>query len=75
MSSRKTTEEFITQAREIHGDFYDYSQVEYLGARVKVIIICPKHGVFLQRPSHHTNSKAGCPICAFGGTLEERIWA
>ena len=75
MSSRKTTEEFITQAREIHGDFYDYSQVEYLGGKVKVIIICPKHGVFLQRPMIHTNSKAGCPICGRGGTLEERFWA
>jgi hypothetical protein len=25
-----TTEEFIKKAREVHGDKYDYSKVEYL---------------------------------------------
>ena len=27
---KKTTEEFIRNARKIHGDKYDYSRVEYI---------------------------------------------
>src|ERR1035437_381577 len=46
----KTTKEFILKAKEIHGDKYDYSKVEYIGSHNKVIIICPKHGEFLQAP-------------------------
>ena len=58
-----TTEKFITKAREMHGDKYDYSLVEYMGSRAKVNIICPKHGVFLQTPDAHTSGSI-CPICA-----------
>ena len=43
MVVRKTNEEFIQQAKEIHGDKYDYSKVEYIGANNKVIIICREH--------------------------------
>ena len=40
MRKRKTTEEFIEQAKTIHGDKYDYSKTEYKGAKNKVCIIC-----------------------------------
>ena len=57
-----TTEEFIQKARLIHGDKYDYSQTVYINSRSKVNIICPKHGVFLQMPTHHLNG-SGCSNC------------
>jgi len=44
-----TTEEFIKKAREVHGDKYDYSKVEYLNATTPVVIICPKHGEFKKK--------------------------
>jgi serine protease inhibitor ecotin len=61
-----TTEKFIEKAREIHGDRYDYSQVEYVSNSTKVTIICPEHGPFDQLPSNHTHIKlkVGCPDCA-----------
>lgn len=61
----KTAEDFITKARFIHGDKYDYSLVEYLNNRTDVTIICPKHGPFKQWPSNHTHRtmKQGCPVC------------
>ena len=59
---RLTTEEFIEKARAIHGDKYDYSKVVYKTSQEKVIIVCPKHGEFLQRPNCHLNG-AGCPKC------------
>ena len=57
-----TTEEFIEKAREVHGDKYDYSKVEYINSRTKICIICPKHGEFWQKPSSHL-MKRGCPCC------------
>ena len=48
-----TREEFIERARKFHGDKYDYSKVVYKGDKVKVCIICPKHGEFWQLPHNH----------------------
>ncbi|MDH5572515.1 MAG: hypothetical protein OEY89_12170 [Gammaproteobacteria bacterium] len=59
---RKTTEEFIANAREVHGDRYDYTLVEYLSAMEKVTIICPEHGPFPQTPNGHIGGK-GCYEC------------
>ncbi len=58
-----TTEEFVSKAREVHGDKYDYSKVEYVDASTKVYIICPEHGLFEQNPSSHLKG-CGCPKCA-----------
>jgi len=55
--------EYIDKAMQIHGNRYDYSKVDYKNTRVKIIIICSKHGEFLQRPDIHL-SKHGCPRCA-----------
>ena len=48
-NSRKTTEQFIREAKESHGDYYDYSPSQYTNAQKKIAIICPVHGVFTQR--------------------------
>lgn len=61
--AKKTTEEFIAEARSIHGDRYDYSLVEYNNNSTKVQIICPEHGPFWQQPNNHVLLKAGCPAC------------
>ena len=57
------TEEFITKARKIHGETYNYSKVQYKNSNTKVIIICPEHGEFQQSPHAHINNKSGCPQC------------
>lgn len=59
---RKTTEQFIEEARKIHGNKYDYSKVNYNLCQDKVTIICPKHGEFKQRPLSHIQGQ-GCPHC------------
>lgn len=59
---RLGTDDFIEKARKTHGDKYDYSKVEYNGAKDKVCIICPKHGEFWQAPSSHIQGN-GCPKC------------
>jgi hypothetical protein len=59
-----TTKEFIKRAKEIHGNKYDYSKVEYGNAKTKVCIICPEHGEFWQNPSSHYQNKRGCSLCS-----------
>lgn len=54
--------DFKEKAKVIHNSFYNYSLVEYINNKVKVIIICPKHGQFLQRPDNHLSGK-GCQKC------------
>lgn len=56
-------DEFITRAREIHGDKYNYSKVEYNTTNDKVCIICPIHGEFWQRATNHINKGNKCPKC------------
>ena len=59
---KKTTIEFIEEAKNVHSDKYDYSKVEYINKNTKVCIICPEHGEFWQRPSDHLQG-AGCYKC------------
>lgn len=55
---------FIKQAKEIHGDQFDYSEVDYKGTHRHVMIKCKKHdSIFLQAPSHHLYGKNGCQLC------------
>lgn len=58
-----TKKEFIQKARDIHGNKYDYSFVNYLGIDNKVDIVCSIHGMFKQSPHKHINRKSGCPYC------------
>lgn len=56
------TQKFLTEASKEHNNKYDYSKVIYKEAKEVVIIICPKHGEFKQRPFAHTKGQ-GCPDC------------
>ena len=59
----KPIDDFIKQAKEVHsGKNYGYGKVDYKGNKEKVIIVCPVHGDFPQRPSDHLRGK-GCPDC------------
>lgn len=59
----KTSRDVVEEFREVHGERYDYSQVEYRGALTPVTIICPEHGEFSQTPNSHSGG-SGCPECA-----------
>lgn len=61
-NQKKTTQDFIKEAQKIHGDKYDYSKSEYIGANEKICIICPIHGEFWQKSIVHINGH-GCPCC------------
>ncbi len=61
--ARKTRQEFIEDARKVWGNQYDYSQVDYVNSKTKVLIRCIKHDeTFLQTPyAHNIMKRQGCP--------------
>ena len=66
---KKTTEQFIKEAKLIHGDEYDYSLVEYINNSTKVKIKCNSCGnIFEQRPHDHLKG-CGC-FCVYKGEIE-----
>mgnify|MGYP001495154686 CR=1 FL=1 len=58
----KVIEYFINR----HGTNYDYSKVNYINDKTKVIVICKIHGEFSVSPNNHTKGR-GCPNCAVHG--------
>ena len=58
----KTTEQFIKECKELYGDRFDYSKVEYKNNHTKVCIICPKHGEFWITPQCFLRGN-NCPKC------------
>ena len=50
---RYTTATWIDAAINVHGNTYDYSNVQYINSKTPVTIGCKKHGDFIQLPSEH----------------------
>jgi very-short-patch-repair endonuclease len=65
---KSNTEEFIEKARNVHGDTYNYSKVDYKTSIIDIIIICPIHGEFEQMPNRHLCG-AGCHACGYKMTI------
>jgi very-short-patch-repair endonuclease len=63
-TSKNDTEGFIKKSKEVHGNKYDYSLVDYKNNNTKVKIICPSHGEFEQLPRIHA-SGFNCPKCRY----------
>lgn len=45
---KKTTEQFIEEAKEIHGDLHDYTDTVYTGCRRELEIRCKKHDIIFK---------------------------
>ncbi len=64
----RETHDFIQEAKEVHGELYDYSKVKYVSSHEKIEIICLIHGSFFQSPVNHVRgNKSGCSGCALSG--------
>lgn len=63
-NKRRTIEEVIAIANNVHNNKYDYSLItEYKNDKIKYPIICPEHDVFYQAMNNHIKGKQGCPVC------------
>ena len=66
-----TLEEFITRASLIHSNTYDYSKFIFKDMNTKGIIICAKHGEFLQKPRDHIKG-SGCTVCGKENSIKKK---
>ena len=66
----KLTKDFITKAKKVHGSKYIYTKVNYQLSSIKVTIICPTHGEFLQTPNNHLRGR-GCETCSYIGRSQK----
>lgn len=68
-----TFEDFISEAKQQHGDRYSYEKSLFVGKEKKVEIICSKHGSFWQRASSHVKGQ-GCSKCSRNTSKAEHLW-
>jgi hypothetical protein len=66
-SERKTTEEFIAQAKLVYGERFIYDKAVYQGGRAKITITCREHGDFERVARDHLRG-ANCPKCRCADT-------
>lgn len=73
IGKKKTLNEFIKDAIQVHGDLYNYDKVEYKNAHTKVEIYCKKcKNYFWQTPGNHLHGQ-GCKKCGHDKTKEKEI--
>lgn len=58
-----TNEEVVERLRELYGDDYDYTQVDYKNNRTPITLRCKKHDVVLSRILQNLLKGWGCPAC------------
>ena len=61
---RLTQDEVIKRAVEVHGNKYDYSEMNYTSMTKKITIKCDNGHTFEQIASNHISQGYGCPVCA-----------
>lgn len=61
-TNKLNTKSFIEKAKKIHGEKYDYSEVDYVNNHTLIGIICREHGLFFQLPMSHLRGN-GCKEC------------
>lgn len=58
-----TNEEVVERFREVYGDDYDYTQVDYKNSRTPIALRCKKHDVVFSRTPLNLLKGWGCPAC------------
>lgn len=58
-----TNEEVVERFREVYGDDYDYTQVDYKNSRTPITLRCKKHDVVFSRTPLNLLKGWGCPAC------------
>jgi hypothetical protein len=71
MQEDEKQQSWVSLAIQLHGNKYDYSQVEFINSKTPVTVICKIHGAWQCQPSLHVSErhKRGCPAC--GGSQKK----
>lgn len=60
-----TKEQFVENARKVHGDKYCYNEVVYKNNNTKVKIFCNTHKIFFHQCPVDHNMGQGCKLCGW----------
>lgn len=60
---RITTQDYVTKAKAVHGEAYDYSITEYVTAHTKILIRCKKHDRLFSISANNHLRGSGCSEC------------
>ena len=71
MGRKLTTEKVIERIKEVHGDLYNYTKVDYKNRNTKVVVICEKHGEW-KTTTEQLYRGQGCPECGLITQGEKR---
>jgi hypothetical protein len=66
LKRRKPFDDFLIEARNVHGEKYQYDRETYRDSSTKMVITCSVHGSFDQVPKSHLTGR-GCSDCAQTG--------
>lgn len=69
---RVSFEDFLLQAREVHGNKYSYYKDSFSKISAKTKINCSIHGDFEQMADAHIRQASGCPECGAVSQSEKR---
>jgi hypothetical protein len=62
---RSNTKDFTEKLKNLYGEKYDYSRIDYLGNRIKIWLKCNIHDEWNKViPSVVLNGSGGCPKCS-----------
>jgi hypothetical protein len=70
-TKKLTHQQFIENAKQTHGDRYDYSKTIYKNYETKIEIVCNIHGSFFQTPHRHLDG-GGCSSCGGSKPLDTK---
>ena len=69
---RLSFDDFLLQAKKVHGNNYNYYKNSYSKISAKTKIHCPIHGDFEQMADAHIRQASGCPECGAVSQSEKR---
>lgn len=72
LKRRVTFEDFLVQAKQVHGNKYSYYRDSFTKISAKTKINCAIHGDFDQLADAHIRQSSGCPVCGFINQVEKR---
>lgn len=60
--AKKDEGKFLEEMRNIYGDYYDFSNMNYINTKTNIEVGCKEHGVFYKKPSDLLTG-SGCKKC------------
>ena len=74
-STRKTLQDFVTEAALLHEDKYDYSDFNYVNNKTAGKIKCKSClNVWESNPNNHLSNSTGCPNCSVNSIFTKEYY-